>query len=167
MIQSSLIKAAATTFLLLPFPALSGELARLQVTTADATYRVAVSQSDETGLNRTLTIECINRCDNFSSYKEKVDALPLGLIRLTDAYPLVISTWAEGTSTKIHIYKLSRDGVKLVFDQYTLGTPSISPKGGVLSLSVLQYAGGGAGSHRKVVAKTWTWKNEGFVPTTG
>jgi hypothetical protein len=163
MINMGFAPAVLIAVLLSPSEALAGRLAQLEVATEKATYQVRVDQENEFGSGRTLIIECTKRCSNFSIYREKVDATPLGFFRLTDAYPLLISTWSEGTTTKIRIYKLDSEGVELVFDQYTLGTPTIEPKGGVLSVSVSQYVGGGAGNHRKIIDRTWSWKNHRFL----
>src|SRR4051812_46423732 len=144
--------------------ALSGPLAQLELTTQEAAYQLQVEQSDKEGTDRTLVIRCLERCSQFNVYRERVATTPLGLFRLTDAYPLVLTTWAGGTSTRLKIYRIDPTGAKLVFNQYTLGTPTITPKGGVLSVTAVQYAGGGgAGSHRKVLSRTWTWKGERFV----
>ena len=137
-------------------------LAKIEFFTATTVFDAQVTENDPAGLNRKFVITCLRGCRRFPVYTEKVEFFPLGLFRLTDAYPLLLTTWAGGTVTHFKVYVLEPEGVRVALDEYTIGTPTISSRGGVLSVSAAQYADEGAGSHRKMLSRTWVWKNGRF-----
>jgi hypothetical protein len=159
--------AALYAFALLSFSLWDHSIGRtvllsMELLFEDTTFRVQVHESAP--LDRELTFKCTRGCEQEVEVREAVHGYPLGVLRTSDANDFVLTTWGSATSIIVRVY--AREGARFrkVLERHSVKGPVISEdNAGMPRITTYERDNDGAGAHRKIKSRTWTWATGKFI----
>ena len=101
-------------------------LAKLRFAINESQYLFDVSDvQDDRGFSRKVRIACLEGCRPPQYVEELVGDTPLGVYRLTDSLPILITTWGTGSAYAIRIYRFGTGGIQKIFEGHSIGLPDV------------------------------------------
>jgi hypothetical protein len=115
-------------------PVFSGEVTSLMklrfgLDSAQYIFDVSDVQVHANATSRLLRIACVSGCQSVQYFEEKIDDTPIGVVRVSDSMPIIVTTWARGSAYYVRVYSYGSGVISKVFERGSLGVPNASAIG--------------------------------------
>lgn len=156
MISATLTYAALLAYEPLVAPTV---LAKLNVLAEAAEYSLEISETQATGVDRTLRIISTRGCTKPVNIAISYPGFPLGIARISEKYDLISTISGGGTGLILQVYYIRNCNVEKVMDQHIISMPKFDEDQN--GNQIVETAEQEDVNARKIV-KIWRWDGMKF-----